>query len=84
MKQSLDQDRIDATVRGTFYLKGRFRTRRMPYEATGAIPLGKDADAKADARPGAPAAQGAPGTAKAPPPAKPVAGTKGTKQNHPR
>jgi len=41
VKQILNQDRMDAVVRGTFYVKGRFRTSSLPYEATGTIPLGK-------------------------------------------
>jgi LEA14-like dessication related protein len=46
VKQILDQDRINATVRGTFYLKGRFSTRQLPFESTGVIPLGRDEEPK--------------------------------------
>jgi hypothetical protein len=42
VKQVLNEDRMDALVRGTFYVKGRFGTTRLPYEAVGAIPMGKD------------------------------------------
>ena len=42
VKQVLDQDRMDAVIRGTFYVKGRFRTTQLPYEAVGAIPMGRD------------------------------------------
>jgi LEA14-like dessication related protein len=42
VKQILDQDRMDAIIRGTFYVKGRFRTQKLPYEASGTIPMGKE------------------------------------------
>ena len=42
VKQVLDEDRMDAVIRGTFYVKGRFRTAQLPYEAVGTIPMGKD------------------------------------------
>jgi len=46
VKQVLDQDQIDAKVRGTFYLKGRLWGRQLPFESTGVIPLGRDEDPK--------------------------------------
>ena len=46
VKQVLDQDKINATIRGTFYLNGRFRTTQLPYESTGVIPLGHDGEPK--------------------------------------
>jgi len=64
VKQVLDQDRINATVRGTFYLKGRLWGRQLPFESTGVIPLGRDEEPKQ-----LPAA----GTAPAAPGAKPLA-----------
>jgi LEA14-like dessication related protein len=49
VRQVLDQDRMDAVVRGTFVVKGRFRTRQLPFEASGVIPLGRDEAAGAPA-----------------------------------
>jgi LEA14-like dessication related protein len=46
VKQVLDQDQIQAKVKGTFYLKGRLGGRQLPFESNGIIPLGRDDDAK--------------------------------------
>jgi LEA14-like dessication related protein len=41
VKQILGQDRMDAMIRGTFYVKGRLRTQQLPFEAASTIPIGK-------------------------------------------
>jgi hypothetical protein len=70
VKEVLDEDKIDATVRGTFYVKGRYWTRRLPYAATSTIPLKRDEEPKpapaTGLAPSAPAVAAAPGKAIAP------------------
>jgi LEA14-like dessication related protein len=67
VKQILDQDQIDAKVRGTFYLRGRLWGRQLPFESTGVIPLRKDADANPSSPPGALSASAPAAGAKAAP-----------------
>jgi hypothetical protein len=73
VKEVLDQDRIDATVRGTFYVERRLWSRRLPwarllpYSATSTIPLKRDAAPRPAPASGlTPAVPAAPGKTVAP------------------
>ena len=82
VKQVLNQDRINATVRGTFYLKGRLWGRQLPFESSGVIPLGRDEEPKQQ-----PAAGTAPAAPSARQPAQrpaPGSGTPTTPKRQPR